>query len=167
MASQPNFKNENFTKLLRQENGTNQRLVRTQSLPVTKMSSTIVAKPVSNVGKFSQQSEDSEEDSVLNNAFTESPPPSQNSTNADKDPDDDSFEDLPSFSFGESQDSENSSQACVSQQSQQMTDYELELAMLDKRWYAAVKENGPLAYLDSSQDASTQESNNPSQALNE
>ena len=161
MASQPNFKNGNFTKLLRQENGTNQRLVRTQSLPVTKVSSTLVAKPVSKVGKFSQQSENSEEDSVLNNAFTESPSQSQNSTNADKDSDRDSFEDPP-FSFGESQDSENSSQ-----RSQQMTDYELELAMLDKRWYAAVKENGPLAYLDSSQDATSQESNNPSQARNE
>ena len=165
MASQPNFKIGNATILPCQQDGRSQRLVRTQSLPVTKVTSTVVAKPVSNVGKFSQQSEDSEEDSVLNNAFTESPPLSQNSTKADKDRDHDSFEDLPSFSFGESQDSENSSQ-----QSQQMTDYELELAMLDKRWYAAVKEKGPRAFQDpsqlpswDSQDASSQASNNPSQ----
>ena len=44
-----------------------------------------------------------------------------------------------------------------------MTDSQLKLAMIEKRWYAAVKENGPLAYLDSSQDASSQESCNPSQ----
>ena len=164
MASQPNFKIGNATKLPCQKNGRNQRLIRTQSLPATKVSSTVAAKPVSNVGNFSQQSEDSEEDSVLNNAFTESPPQSQNSTNADKDPDD-SFEDLPSFSFGESQNSENSSQ-----QSQQMTDNELELAMLDKRWYAAIEESEPRAFQDpsqlpswDSQDASSQASNNPSQ----
>ena len=47
-----------------------------------------------------------------------------------------------------------------------MTDSQLKLAMIEKRWYAAVKENGPLAYLDSSQDASSQESCNPSQEKN-
>ena len=53
-----------------------------------------------------------------------------------------------------------------SRESQQMTDSQLKYAMLERRWYEAVKENGPLAYLDSSQDVSSQESIHSSQETN-
>ena len=53
-----------------------------------------------------------------------------------------------------------------SRESQQMTNSQLKFAMLERRWYEAVKENGPLAYLDSSQDVSSQESIQSSQETN-
>ena len=146
MASQPNVRNSPAKKLACQENVTNKRLIRTQSLPVSHNAFNSMAKlatsNMENVEKLSQQSNNSQRDSVLGN-----------STSRDYDDDYDSNE--------ESQKSNNESQ-----QSQQMTDSQLKLAMIEKRWYAAVKENGPLAYLDSSQDASSQESCNPSQEKN-
>ena len=112
-----------------QEVGSRKRLLRTQSLPPTKISSAPTG------GKDLRQRQSSLKDPV--------------------DPD---------TVINDSEESHNSVEG--SRESQQMTDSQLKYAMLEKRWYEAVKENGPLAYLDSSQDGSSQESIHSSQETN-
>ena len=129
MASQPNVtswsaQNHNATTLT-EEVGSRKRLLRTQSLPPTKISSAPKSAPTGR--KDLQQRQRSLKDPV--------------------DPD-----------------TVNNVEG--SRESQQMTDSQLKYAMLERRWYEAVKENGPLAYLDSSQDVSSQESIHSGQETN-
>ena len=137
MASQPNVtsysaQNHNATTLT-QEVGSRKRLLRTQSLPPTKISSTPKSAPTGR--KDLQQRQSSLKDPV--------------------DPD---------TVINDNEESQHS--VVDSRESQQMTDSQLKYAMLERRWYEAVKENGPLAYLDSSQDVSSQESIHSSQETN-
>ena len=131
MASQPNITS---CSALAEEVDSRKRLVRTQSLPPTKIASN--AEKSALTGEESpQQKQSSQKDAV--------------------DPDN---------VINVNEDSHHSVGAV--QESQQMTDSQLKYAMLEKRWYEAVKENGPLAYLDSSQDVSSQESIHSSQETN-
>ena len=137
MASQPNVtswsaQNHNATTLT-EEVGSRKRLLRTQSLPPTKISSAPKSAPTGR--KDLQQRQRSLKDPV--------------------DPD---------TVNNDSEESQHSVEG--SRESQQMTDSQLKYAMLERRWYEAVKENGPLAYLDSSQDVSSQESIHSSQETN-
>ena len=131
MASQPNITS---CSTLAEEVDSRKRLLRTQSLPPTKIASN--AEKSALTGEESpQQKQSSQKDAV----------DPDNVINVNE----------------ESQQSVDGAE-----ESQQMTDSQLKYAMLERRWYEAVKENGPLAYLDSSQDVSSQESIHSSQETN-
>ena len=130
MASQPNV-----TSFSAQNHDVKKRLIRTQSLPPTKIASAHVTKSPPTGRKSLRQRQSSLKDPVDPDTVT-----------------------------NDNEESHHSVQD--SQESQQMTNSQLKYAMLERRWYEAVKENGPLAYLDSSQDASSQESIHSSQETN-
>ena len=130
MASQPIV-----TSFSTQNHDVRKRLIRTQSLPSTKISSAHAANSSSTERRGLQQRQSS----------LKAPVDSDTVTN-------------------DNEESHHSVQD--SQESQQMTNSQLKFAMLERRWYEAVKENGPLAYLDSSQDVSSQESIHSSQETN-
>ena len=128
MASQPNV-----TSLSAQNHDARKRLIRTQSLPSTKIASAHVTKSSPTGRKSLQQS--SLKDPVDSDTVTNDSEESHHSVQEPREP-------------------------------EQMTNSQLKFAMLERRWYEAVKENGPLAYLDSSQDVSSQESIQSSQETN-
>ena len=131
MASQPNITS---CSALAEEVDSRKRLVRTQSLPPTKIASN-AEKSALTGRKSSPQRQSSLKDPVAPDNIINVNEESQKSVDG-------------------------------VQESQHMTDSQLKYAMLEKRWYEAVKENGPLAYLDSSQDVSSQESIHSSQETN-
>ena len=130
MASQPNV-----TSFPAQNHDVRKRLIRTQSLPSTKIASVNVTKSSPTGKKSLRQRQTSLKDPVDSDTVT-----------------------------NDNEESHHSVQE--SQESQQITNSQLKYAMLERRWYEAVKENGPLAYLDSSQDVSSQESIHSSQETN-
>ena len=130
MASQPIV-----TSFPAQNHDVRKRLIRTRSLPSTKIASVHAANSSSFERKGLQQRQSSLKDPVDFDSVT-----------------------------NENEESHHSVED--SRESQQMTHSQLKFAMLERRWYEAVKENGPLAYLDSSQDVSSQESTHSSQETN-